>query len=649
MLAATAVPAWAAPEMEKEETVYVVTEADGSQTEVTVSDHLKNGIGSDKIHDRSTLQDIENVKGDETFEEGDGDSLTWNAEGNDIFYEGTTTDEVPVVLGISYFLNGEEVQGKDMEGANGDVKIIISYRNTATSNDGTTVPFLAMTGFITEDDSFEDIEIDHGKVIDDGDKKVVVGLAAPGLNDAIDIDEDLVDLDLEDTITITGTAKDFAVQDMMTIVTNDVFNEIDDDAIGDLDYDDEISELNKGAKKLVEGSSQLYQGIDQLHDKTPKLAKGVKKLKKGANKLSKGTSEAAKGAQQLNEGVKELSGKLGEQLKEVVAGAENLKNASEKVLGGLKQMKTGLDGDGTAKNPGAIGALDQAQEGLGQVLKALGDDPDADSSQNLSGAEADAEEVAEYVEEINKIISNPVVKKKLQAAGYGEMVNKTSKMKEAADGVAADLKKANKAQDDEDMKAQGEEDAIKQVISGVKSARGAVKQVEGGLQDMSDKLGAYDASAGQQQTTLIGGMTVINSGLGQLHDALASATGATGDMSKGVGALVTGTDNLANAEVQLSGGAKQLAKGMHQLNSKTGLLSNGVRKLDRGSLQLSQGMSTLYKKGIKKIVDMYNDDLKGTLNDLDDVIDAGKSYKTFTELPDGMDGSVKFIYKTSIY
>ena len=109
MLAATAVPAWAAPEMEKEETVYVVTEADGSQTEVTVSDHLKNGIGSDKIHDRSTLQDIENVKGDETFEEGDGDSLTWNAEGNDIFYEGTTTDEVPVVLGISYFLNGEAV------------------------------------------------------------------------------------------------------------------------------------------------------------------------------------------------------------------------------------------------------------------------------------------------------------------------------------------------------------------------------------------------------------------------------------------------------------------------------------------------------------------------------------------------------------
>ena len=59
-------------------------------------------------------------------------------------------------------------------------------------------------------------------------------------------------------------------------------------------------------------------------------------------------------------------------------------------------------------------------------------------------------------------------------------------------------------------------------------------------------------------------------------------------------------------------------------------------------------MSTLYKDGIKKIVDLYNDDLKGTLDSADAMIDAGKGYKTFTKLPAGMDGNVKFIYKTDI-
>ena len=238
MLGITASPVCAASKVTKEETVYVVTEADGSQNDVIVSDHLKNDRDADKIKDRSNLSNIENVKGDETFDAGENGSMTWNAGGNDIFYEGSTTEEVPVQLGISYFLNGKEVQGSELEGASGDVKIVINYRNTAVDENGTTIPFVAMTGFIAENDTFTDIEIDHGKVVDDGDKKIVVGLAAPGMNDALNINRDLVDIELEDSVTITGTANNFDIQDMMTFVTNSLFDEIDADDFGDLDYDD---------------------------------------------------------------------------------------------------------------------------------------------------------------------------------------------------------------------------------------------------------------------------------------------------------------------------------------------------------------------------------------------------------------------------
>ena len=60
----TAAPVFAATDSgnTKDETVYVVTESDGSQ-----SDHrqrsFKEQSGKDKIEDVSTLTDIENVKG----------------------------------------------------------------------------------------------------------------------------------------------------------------------------------------------------------------------------------------------------------------------------------------------------------------------------------------------------------------------------------------------------------------------------------------------------------------------------------------------------------------------------------------------------------------------------------------------------------
>ena len=45
-----------------------------------VSDHLLNHDGKETITDASSLKDIENVKGEETFTQ-DGQTLTWNAGG----------------------------------------------------------------------------------------------------------------------------------------------------------------------------------------------------------------------------------------------------------------------------------------------------------------------------------------------------------------------------------------------------------------------------------------------------------------------------------------------------------------------------------------------------------------------------------------
>ena len=56
-------------EIGKEETVYVLADSTGKERKVIVSDHLINDENKDTIEDASTLKDIENVKGDETFKQ----------------------------------------------------------------------------------------------------------------------------------------------------------------------------------------------------------------------------------------------------------------------------------------------------------------------------------------------------------------------------------------------------------------------------------------------------------------------------------------------------------------------------------------------------------------------------------------------------
>ena len=68
----------------KHETVYVNADAEGNVKEITVSEWLENAGDLIEIQDVSELQDIVNVKGDETFSQ-DGENLVWNSNGGDIF------------------------------------------------------------------------------------------------------------------------------------------------------------------------------------------------------------------------------------------------------------------------------------------------------------------------------------------------------------------------------------------------------------------------------------------------------------------------------------------------------------------------------------------------------------------------------------
>ena len=73
----------------KEESVYSKLDANGKAYQTIVSDHLKNTEKGSVLQDLSDLMNIENVSGDQELKQ-ENNTLTWKAEGEDIYYEGKT-------------------------------------------------------------------------------------------------------------------------------------------------------------------------------------------------------------------------------------------------------------------------------------------------------------------------------------------------------------------------------------------------------------------------------------------------------------------------------------------------------------------------------------------------------------------------------
>lgn len=296
----------------KEETVYVVADADGSVKNVIVSEWLKNEKGLDTIEDASDLKDIENVKGNETFSQK-GDKITWQAEGRDIYYQGTTDRDLPVTEKVTYFMDGREVKPEEMAGKSGKATIRFDYTNhekTTRTVDGKEhevyVPFTVMTGMILPED-YRNVEVTNGKVISDGDKKIVVGLAMPGLKESLAVEEGDLDgnLEIPEYVEVTADVENFSLEMSMSIIMNDLVSEASLADRFDLSgLDEDFDALTDASEQLLDGTKELSEGLGTLKD-------SMKEFASGAGALKDGVTSYTNGASQLNDGIHTLADSSG--------------------------------------------------------------------------------------------------------------------------------------------------------------------------------------------------------------------------------------------------------------------------------------------------------------------------------------------------
>ena len=386
-----AVPVYAAgstdtQDVYKEETVYVNADATGNSDEVTVSDWLKNsGSVSGNLTDESILKEIKNVKGDETFTEN-GDQLTWNTAGEDIYYQGTTDKELPVSVKLTYFLDGKEVKPDELKRKSGHLKIQVQYTNNEKKTvtvDGKEeevyTPFIMMTGMILPNETFSNVTIDNGKVISDGSRNIVVGFGMPGLKDSLDLDEETTKEAEDKGVTIPenfemeADVTDFTMSSTFTVALTDLLDDMDMDNIIDVDsLKDSLNELEDAALELVSGSGTLADGASTLAD-------GVSSYTAGADELNAGIQKYLGSNGELNGSVTEYVngvGKVVKGVKDYTSGTNALANGvtsyvvgEQKIAAGaaqLSQLSKGLEQVQTA-----VDTLSKAADGKGEATDDL--------------------------------------------------------------------------------------------------------------------------------------------------------------------------------------------------------------------------------------------------------------------------------------
>lgn len=480
-----------AKEIGKEETVYIIADSEGKAESTIVSEWLKNPEKKDVLSDTSDLKEIENVKGSETFEQK-GNVLDWQANGKDIYYQGTTSKEAPVTTKITYYLDGKKISAKDLAGKSGKVKIRFDYTNTQKDGD-VYVPFAVISGMML-DDTFTNVQVTNGKVISNGDGNIVMGIAMPGLKESLDIKESDFDEDVSipDYVEVTADVENFELDMTMTVVTG--LTEFSSNTSLDLsELDDKIDDLTSAAGQLKDGSKELSDGMGTLNGKMGEFTDGV-------SSLQNGVAAYTDGAKKLADGIATLKGETGL----LVSGVSDLVSSIGTLNNGVKTLDSALNTKMSDKEKSAAQA--QAKSAAEQAVDAqFADDSNPQSFNNIK-AQASQTFYSSVASDANRQAAAATAKQSALAGIQGQKPTIAAQAKEQAVAGIQGQKPIIAAQAKEQAVAgiRGQLDTIAEQAKeqAASSAAGAVSD------DMKNQLLSAFTAAGYVQAAQANGITV---------------------------------------------------------------------------------------------------------------------------------------------
>lgn len=640
---------------EKTETVYSVLNSDGSISDTIVSSWLHDEDGINNIKETLNLTDVKNIKSNEKPSK-DGNTYTWNAKGNDVYYEGTGTKQLPVSVKLRYELDGQDMSAKDMEGKSGHLKLTISFTNNYSevkNINGKSIvihpSYLAGGMLNMSTGKFSNVKCESGKIVNDGTNEMLAFANIPGLNETLrsaGLDKVNNQLGISDDVTVEADVNNFDLGSIMVGMTNEI------DLASELNGIGSVSELTDGIDQLIEADDQLIDGSKQLYDGTTQLKEGIvplssaypqiETLTNAFDQLHDGTTTLSTGLNQYTAGVDQLNVVSKQNLYKLSMGATTLNTSlnneesksqltqlvqrSNDLNEGIQYLNEQVNGDDSMLKPDMVKKLTEALKttneqvgSLGQVLNDL---------QDQEGAFVDlSNQIEKASENINKLGTLKTSFKEVTDGASAIITADNEQIKSVDDQLAAIRTKeinalnasidalknaANAVPEDDTTGAKAKIEEQINTLESQKAALGDASSLSVTLKDLSQCQAGIDKIVADSEETLEKLNDVYNSSKTDINKLSAKLGEAKESIKVLNGVMKQLNENGITSEEfetkvnTLKAGVEKLAKNSPALANGVATLANKLNSLGEGLNGLDSGMSQAYT-GITQATSQLSD------------------------------------------
>lgn len=602
----------------KDETVYTKMNEKGEIYKTIVTTHLENTDNETIINDITNLLNIENTNGDESYTQ-EGNKIIWRAEGKDIYYQGESQEKLPIECNITYELNGEKIEPKDIIGKEGNVKITLEYKNNDehivkinNKEEKIYTPFVVICGTIIDNTNNRNINITNGKVVNDGTKSIVFGMAFPGMQESLDISSNMVQI--PNKIEITMDTSNFKCNNIFSYVTPKILKNDDLDIMNKLDeIYSKVNTMQSSSKQIEEGANNLKQGTEEYSSKSNEFNNAMKQVSAGmenANEnyqtidkaittLNNSSKTLNTGAKAISEGSEQISSNLNiiaEKLGEAEIGSNALKAGTEQLSQGINQLITSISGGTTITANSNVTTSQQLEDLINTNTNKITE------LTNLNN------QLSNYV------VDNPIIQTQIDS--NEEIIEILAN----SNNILKSTIQTSRANTTADMAA-----------------------LQQGLANI--KIGADNLQVGAENLT--SGISQIKIGT----DVLASKTV---ELVDGARTLYNGTNTLSYGTKTLSTGSSKMKEGLNTLDISTSQLENANNQLTQGAVTIKEGANTLAEgirlfnsQAITPICNYINNDFRKTTIRIEELQNLSKQYNSFTMLDEKANkATTKFIMIT---
>ena len=662
---------------EKTETVYSVLNSDGSISDTIVSSWLHDEDGINNIKETLNLTDVKNIKSNEKPSK-DGNTYTWNAKGNDVYYEGTATKQLPVSVKLRYELDGQEISANDIQGKSGHLKLTISFTNNYSqvkNINGKSIvihPSYLADGMLNmSTGKFSNVKCESGKIVNDGTNEMLAFANIPGLNETLrsaGLDKVNNQLGISDDVTVEADVNDFDLGSIMVGMTNEI------DLASELGEIGSVSELTDGIDQLIEADDQLIDGSKQLYDGTTQLKEQAAPLTGSSDQVR----QLSAGAIQLNDGVKALQTGISQ----YTAGASAINEGVNKLYGipqGAAAISSGMNTKGKS-GFSMVEASSTLRKGLDQ-LNSVAAGISAESyynslMDNVKTAEAGVTKLQNEVLAPTKTelgnLGDVLKKASSSLSGLSTLVGQLSSVEAAIEQDQATVSSNNEKVTANNNKIASVNESVEETktqlqnaISSLKEARDTLKASGTDTSDLNSKIdsleNAYNNIGNVDDMQKLDDLTKFNKQLENMPALLETLKGtivtvngymvsATESVGKLEGNLNTASERLTSMETLLGDSKGDMEKmqamiptlqrNIDQLDQLANGVDAGVQSVNENIGKLSsqsQAAVDTLKAGTTQLTS-NNATLNGGASALSDATGtlAGQS-GTFNEMADGLD------------